>query len=73
MKRDACCVKDAGEEFTYRRISEALEDKYYLNDFVSEYWNKQKELLSRENIEVKLDLSPEVSRKSKLEIQTHIL
>lgn len=43
-------------------LPKAYIGNYEVNDYVSEYWKNQKELLNFENIEVKIDLSPEVSR-----------
>lgn len=38
-----------------------MEDKYDLNDFISEYWSKSNEGLNFENIELEVELSSEVS------------
>ena len=43
------------------KISNLDDEHNNLNDFVSDYWNRQKEKLGAGNIELKLDLSPEVS------------
>ena len=38
------------------------DEKHDLNDFVSDYWNRHPTTLEDGNIELKLELSPKVSR-----------
>ncbi len=42
-------------------MSKLDDKKHNLNDFVSDYWNRHRITLGDGNIELKLDLSPEVS------------